>query len=43
MVSFLLERGADAGIIDEQFGADALGWAREGGDAETIALLQRSG
>jgi ankyrin repeat protein len=43
MVAFLLERGADAGITDEQFGADALGWAREGDDAETIALLERSG
>ena len=38
-VRFLVERGADTTIHDEEFDADALGWAREGGDERVVAFL----
>jgi uncharacterized protein len=41
-VGFLLEHGADATLRDDEFDADALGWAREGGDENTIARLASS-
>jgi len=39
-VRFLLEAGADPSLRDERFEADALGWAREGGHEEVVALLE---
>jgi hypothetical protein len=33
--------GADSGLRDAEFDADALGWAREGGHDAVVALLER--
>ena len=41
-VEFLLAHGADPTLRDHEFGADASGWAREGGHASTIDYLERS-
>jgi DNA-binding transcriptional MerR regulator len=40
-VELLLARGADPTLRDHEFGADASGWAREGGHAATIDYLDR--
>jgi ankyrin repeat protein len=39
-VRFLLDHGADPSLRDTKFDSDALGWAREGGHAEVVALLE---
>jgi ankyrin repeat protein len=41
-VRFLLERGADPTLKDDEFDSDALGWAREGGHEKVTALLELS-
>jgi ankyrin repeat protein len=38
-VRFLLAAGADPALRDEEFGSDALGWAREGGHGPAVAAL----
>jgi hypothetical protein len=38
-VRFLLDRGANASLGDEEIAADALGRAREGEHEDVIALL----
>ena len=40
VVAVLLDAGARADVPDLHHGATALGWARHGGDAEVIALLE---
>jgi ankyrin repeat protein len=40
-VEFLLAHGADPSLRDHEFGADASGWAREGGHPATIDCLDR--
>jgi DNA-binding transcriptional MerR regulator len=40
-VEFLLANGADPTLRDHEFGADARGWAREGGHSATIDYLDR--
>jgi ankyrin repeat protein len=41
-VAFLLEHGADPELKDDEFGADALGWAREGGHTSVVELLDQA-
>jgi len=43
MVEFLIERGADLTLRDQQFNSTALGWALEGKQTEIAALLKRRG
>ncbi|HEX6026328.1 MAG TPA: ankyrin repeat domain-containing protein [Solirubrobacter sp.] len=40
-VAFLLEAGADPDLKDDEFDADALGWAREGNSPSVVELLDR--
>jgi ankyrin repeat protein len=43
IIRFLIERGADPTIRDEEYGATPLGWARYAGRNEAVALLRSLG
>jgi hypothetical protein len=43
MVEFLIERGADLSLRDQQFNSTALGWALEGKEKEIAELLKARG
>jgi len=40
-VQLLLDRGADAAVVDAAHGGTPAGWAEYSGAAETLALLRR--
>ena len=41
MVQLLLERGADATVVDPQWGGTALDWAKHEGHAHVVAVLEQ--